>query len=138
VRTVDKNRRYYRNMEHTMPEILIRIGPIDLRDDNILVLQMEEGIEISEDDVKEIFTAVSRLTSEKLPLIIIAGSHSLSHYAQTHLFTIQAVSKVAMVLERKLTRHMYESLTRVFKPVYEMRVFHALDEALIWLKEDDS
>jgi hypothetical protein len=36
-----------------MPQVMTGIGPIELRYDNILVLQMDKGIEISEADVNQ-------------------------------------------------------------------------------------
>ena len=119
-----------------MREITTDIGPVILSEDDILILRMKEDIEISEDNTKEIITSVSQLTDKELPLIIIAGNHSLSHYAQVHLSQTLIVSKVAMVLEREITRQMYQFLTTTFEPVYEMRIFKGFDEALNWVKTD--
>jgi len=119
-----------------MQEIKTAIGLLSLRKDNILVLHLEEGVEISEDNTKEIISSVRQLTDQKLPMIIIAGAHSLSHYAQVHLSSTQVISKVAMVLDREITRQMYQFLTTAFKPVYKMQIFQGFDEALNWVKTD--
>ena len=121
-----------------MPQIMTRVGPIDLRYDNILMLKMGKGIDISQADVNEIHTAIHRLTSEKLPLIVIAGSHSLSLHAQQYFATTQAFSKLVMVLGKKQTRQIYQFLTEVFRPVYEMKIFNALNKAIAWVKKDNS
>ena len=123
-------------MTHNIQEIETAIGLLSLREDNILILHLKEGIEITEDNTKEIISSVNQLTDKKLPLIIIAGSHSLSHYAQVHLSSTQVISKIAMVLEREITRQMYQFLTTTFEPVYEMRIFQGFDEALNWVKTD--
>ncbi len=117
-------------------------GCVFLRDDGILEVSFNEGVNLVLDDSKEIVEACRQLAGEKAPLpalIDVAGvrgqtSEGREHFARSDE-AVEAASKVALLTESLVARVLANSYMTFKRPPVPTRLFNSRDEALAWLKE---
>jgi len=104
-----------------------------LRDDGILEVVADEGVEVDENMVRELEKVFSSLVDSPTGLLVNRMyQYSLTHKAMVAIAKLKVVKAIAILVYYELSRTVAES-QRIYE--FNMEVFTSEDAAIQWLKD---
>jgi hypothetical protein len=113
-----------------------RSSQIWLRDDGIVQVRVNRGVEIELEDAEEILAVLQALSGGRRPMLLdYRWSHSLTLEARIRLLQPPVITALAMLAWTHIARISCEFLLSTSSPPYPARVFTSEEEAILWLKQ---
>lgn len=113
-------------------------GRILRRENGIVYIYVDDDVSIDMPEAIQILEDIRALDSSGMAqLLIVQGSNNdMSFAAQKHLGKANVVNYLALVVQSRLQAEVAQffiKLLKSFRSTYELRVFHLLSDAELWL-----
>jgi len=108
------------------------MGKIHLRVDQIIEIQMTNGIEITEHEIKEMVSILKELRSYPLPVLLDHRiPHSFSYQGLVSLSLTTKINGLALIANKGLNKRVAECLQQ-FASSFPIQIFEKKRTAVAW------